>query len=101
MGPRVEAVLVEVRLPRSHRPRAARRVRVHRLRHDDLEPPEHVARRRLEDRHADAAHHPRLRTRDALVIFSSYFLLLFFHSHSSLVILPSYLSLVIFHSYLI
>ena len=60
----VRAVLVEVRLPRGLRPRPARDMRVHRLWHDDLEPAQHVARVRLEDRHADAAHHSRLRPRD-------------------------------------
>ena len=64
-GPYIPAVLVEVRLPRRLRPRAARRVRVHRLRRDDLEPAQRVARRGLEDGHADAAHHARLRPRVA------------------------------------
>ena len=38
-------MLVEVRLLRRHRPRAARGVRVHRLRRDDLEPTKGMARR--------------------------------------------------------
>ena len=58
------AELVEVRLARCLRPRPTRRVRVHRLRYDDLEPTEHVARVRLEDGHADAAHDAGLRPRD-------------------------------------
>ena len=54
------AVLVEVRLARRRRPRAALGVRVHRLRHDHLEPVQRVTRRRLEDsvkhvRHATSA----------------------------------------------
>ena len=60
----VRAVLVEVRLPRGLRPRPARDMRVHRLWHDDLEPAQHVARVRLEDGHADAAHDAGLRPRD-------------------------------------
>ena len=48
-GPHIPAVLVEVRLPRRLRLRATRRVRVHRLRRDDLEPAQRVARRGLED----------------------------------------------------
>ena len=60
----VRAVLVEVRLARRRRPRAALGVRVHRLRHDHLEPVQRVTRRRLEDRHADAPHYARLRPRD-------------------------------------
>ena len=46
-GPYIPAVLVEVRLPRRLRLRAARRVRVHCLRRDDLEPAQRVARCKL------------------------------------------------------